>query len=95
MDAPDRPASDPAAPPRSPSVPPALAPGLQVAGRYELVRCLGTGSMGEVWAARHRSLGEEVAIKLVLRDATNEDGSPVMDGEWVCIPLHKFKEILP
>jgi hypothetical protein len=25
----------------------------------------------------------------------NEDGSPVMDGEWVMIPLHKFKELLP
>lgn len=25
----------------------------------------------------------------------NEDSSPVMDGEWALIPLHKFKELLP
>jgi hypothetical protein len=25
----------------------------------------------------------------------NEDGSPVMDGEWVMIPMFRFKEMLP
>lgn len=25
----------------------------------------------------------------------NEDGSPVMDGEWVAIPRYKFEEMLP
>jgi hypothetical protein len=25
----------------------------------------------------------------------NEDGSPVIDGDWVMIPMHKFKEMLP
>lgn len=38
-----------------------------IAGKYELVRPLGQGSMGEVWLARHRTLGEEVAIKLLKR----------------------------
>ncbi len=52
-----------------------LAPGVRVAERYELVRKIGHGSMGEVWAARHVSLGEEVAIKLVRRETTNGDGS--------------------
>ncbi|HEY8078920.1 MAG TPA: serine/threonine-protein kinase, partial [Labilithrix sp.] len=61
--------------PRTSSVPPALAAGIVIGGKYELVRKLGTGAMGEVWAARHRSLEEEVAIKLVMRDVAHEDGS--------------------
>ena len=43
--------------------------------KYELLRKLGTGAMGEVWAAKHLSLDEEVAIKVVLRDVEHEDGS--------------------
>jgi hypothetical protein len=39
-----------------------------------------------------RSEGKMPALAL---SYVNEDGSPVMDGEWVCIPLHKFKELLP
>jgi serine/threonine-protein kinase len=36
-----------------------------VGGKYVLLRLLGAGSMGEVWLARHRTLGEEVAVKLL------------------------------
>ena len=57
------------------SVPPGLAAGMTVAGKYELLRKIGSGAMGEVWAARHATLDEEVAIKLVLRDVDNGDGS--------------------
>jgi serine/threonine-protein kinase len=39
--------------------------GRVVAGKYELVRLLGRGSMGEVWSAHHLTLGEHVAIKLL------------------------------
>ena len=62
---------------RSPSVPPpgALAAGTVVAGKYVLVRKIGSGAMGEVWAARHQTLDEEVAIKLVLRGVDHEDGT--------------------
>jgi serine/threonine-protein kinase len=38
-----------------------------VGGKYELVRRLGGGSMGEVWVAEHRSLNERVAVKLMTR----------------------------
>ena len=39
--------------------------GQLVAGKYELVRLIGKGAMGEVWLATHDSLGGEFAIKLV------------------------------
>jgi serine/threonine-protein kinase len=60
---------------RSPSVPPGLVAGTVVADKYELVRKIGSGAMGEVWAARHKSLDEEVAIKLVMRGVDHEDGT--------------------
>ena len=65
----------PAAPEPRSSVPPNLAPGICIAGKYELRRKVGSGAMGDVWAARHVSLGEEVAVKLVLRDVFHGDGS--------------------
>jgi hypothetical protein len=39
--------------------------GYILGGKYQLVRPLGRGSMGEVWVAHHLSLGEEVAVKLL------------------------------
>ena len=65
----------PSVPPRSASVPPGLVAGMIVAGKYELVRKIGSGAMGEVWAARHETLDEEVAIKLVVRGVDHEDGT--------------------
>jgi serine/threonine-protein kinase len=47
-----------------------MTTGAAIAGKYRLLRPLGTGSMGEVWAASHESLGREVAIKLIY------EGSP-------------------
>jgi serine/threonine-protein kinase len=42
-----------------------LGAGFVVAGRYELKRVIGRGSMGAVWLARHRALDEDVALKLL------------------------------
>jgi eukaryotic-like serine/threonine-protein kinase len=36
-----------------------------VAGKYEIVQLLGRGAMGEVWLARHITLGGEFAVKLM------------------------------
>jgi eukaryotic-like serine/threonine-protein kinase len=40
--------------------------------RYQLVRQIGKGGMGEVWEARHVQLGRSVAIKFL----TNDEGGP-------------------
>jgi serine/threonine-protein kinase len=45
--------------------------GRVIAGKFELVRRIGRGSMGEVWVAHHRTLGENLALKLL---TTADDG---------------------
>jgi len=40
-----------------------VEPGQVIAGKYELVRQIGAGGMGEVWAAHHRRIDRHVAIK--------------------------------
>ena len=45
----------------------AYTPGLIVADKYELLRPLGSGGMGEVWVAHHLSLDIDVAVKFIGR----------------------------
>ncbi|MFI6642761.1 serine/threonine-protein kinase [Streptomyces sp. NPDC050504] len=55
-----------------------------IAGRYELVKRLGRGGMGEVWAGRDRDLHRDVALKLlVLDDASYPDLPKRFDREAV------------
>ena len=56
--------------------PVAPAPGLSVAGKYELIRPLARGSMGQVWVARHSTLEGELAIKFL----TPQTGIDAEDG---------------
>lgn len=44
-----------------------------VAGKYELRRMLGQGSMGEVWLAHHGTLDHDVALKLLKRSSWGYD----------------------
>jgi Protein kinase domain len=39
--------------------------GYVVAGKYELAWLLGRGSTGDVWVAHHKTLGQDIAIKLL------------------------------
>lgn len=51
-----------------------LQPGTIVNGRYEVVKCLGTGSMGMVYACRHRELaGHIVAMKVLFSEVARDD----------------------
>jgi len=50
-------------PPEATSEP--LEPGMLVAGRYEIVRRLGTGGMGTVYLARHREMDRMCALKVL------------------------------
>ena len=43
----------------------AYAPGLIVADKYELLRPLGSGGMGEVWVGHHLDLDIDVAVKFI------------------------------
>jgi serine/threonine protein kinase len=52
------------------------APGTIIAEKYEVERVLGAGGMGVVVAARHRQLGQRVAIKFLRAEAI-KDGSAV------------------
>jgi serine/threonine protein kinase len=46
-----------------------LQPGTVIGGKYEVVRCLGSGSMGMVYACRHRELqGQLVAAKVLFSE---------------------------
>jgi len=50
-----------------------LQPGTIVNGRYEIVKCLGTGSMGMVYACRHRELaGHLVAMKVLFSEVARD-----------------------
>ncbi|MEQ8981870.1 MAG: serine/threonine-protein kinase [Deltaproteobacteria bacterium] len=62
---------------------PAPAPGMVIAGRYEIERRIGAGGYGQVFAARHRGTGQNVALKIL---------RPLMDGDHVFATKRFFLE---
>src|SRR5215217_5112215 len=49
-----------------------LQPGDLVAGRYEILRLLGSGGSAFVYAVRDRKIGDEIALKLLRNAARSE-----------------------
>ena len=58
--------------PASGSVPSPYAPGQVIAERYELVRMVGQGGIGQVWLAKSQTLHNDVALKLFLRNGPGD-----------------------
>jgi len=50
-----------------------VGPGDVVAGKYAIVRLLGRGGMGSVFEARHRALGQRVAIKMLHAQSSGQE----------------------
>ena len=40
--------------------------GLEIGGKFRLIRLIGEGGMGTVWEARHIEIGRKVALKFLL-----------------------------
>jgi serine/threonine protein kinase len=53
----------------------ALAPGLEITGSIRLVRKLGEGGMGSVWAADHTGLRTQVAVKFMSEHLAMDGGA--------------------
>lgn len=47
-------------------------PGTIIGGRYEVVKCLGAGSMGLVYACKHRELAHTVAVKVLFPEVAQD-----------------------
>jgi serine/threonine-protein kinase len=50
-----------------------LQPGTRLAERYDIIRLIGEGGMGEVYEARHVEIQKRVAIKVLNTDLVNDE----------------------
>jgi len=56
-------------------LPVCIEPGTLIAGKYRVERTIAAGGMGVVLGARHDTLGNPVAIKVMLPDAVAQEGA--------------------
>ncbi|KAF0190360.1 MAG: serine/threonine protein kinase bacterial [bacterium] len=49
-----------------------LAPGLVIAGKYEIIRLIGYGGVGEVYLAKDQQIERLAAIKLLSKQLSND-----------------------
>ncbi|MCZ7639714.1 MAG: hypothetical protein M5U12_28905 [Verrucomicrobia bacterium] len=75
------PASDPGARPVFGGRSPPAAATLVAIPDFDLVRSIGRGAYGEVWLARHKTLGTWRAVK-VIRRAEFDDERPFRARSW-------------
>jgi serine/threonine-protein kinase len=61
--------------------------GQVIGGKYEIVRRIGRGSMGEVWVATHQTLRQEVAIKLLSTSARIAE----VEDAWTAASRFRFE----
>ena len=66
---------EPGATPDSGDPPPDIGPKSVLFGEYEIIEVLGAGGMGEVYRARHRSLDEPRAIKMMHAELSGKKGA--------------------
>lgn len=51
-----------------------LAPGAIIGGAYKIIKLIGRGGMGEVYLARHETLGKDCALKVIPPEQVSEIG---------------------
>jgi serine/threonine protein kinase len=62
-----------------------LQPGTVIAGRYEVVKSLGSGSMGVVYACRHRDLsGHLVSVKVLFPEVAQDKTASARFRNEIC-----------
>ena len=71
-----------------------LSPGIVIDGSFELLRPIGEGGMGEVWLARDRALGRDVALK-AMRPSDSASRSRRFEREARALAALDHPSILP
>lgn len=64
-----------------------LQPGSLIADRFDLLRPLGQGAFGSVWEARDRQSGQQVALKILHKNQSNQHARRLLREARVLLSL--------